>query len=112
MRSLSSTVRKVLGAALAMVFVIVSWSPVAADSRDRTRFDRLIGKYVFDASLSENLKPKAACVCTDGGANDERAGYVTKENFGHGIVCGIPGFNGEGDWNATTLCRDWQVLTR
>ena len=59
-------------------------------------YEKLWSKRMIDAGDSTTWqKPKGACVCMDGGANNARLGVLVK---GSGLgTCGVPNFDGAGN---------------
>ena len=100
---------------LCALFIVgcVAWSGnVRADTFDETRFNRLIKKYAITIEqATPQFKPKAACVCLDGGVLHNLPGFVFM-NPNDTVVCGVPGFT-NGDVQGWSDCLgDWEILAK
>ena len=93
--------------ATALGLASVLATPVLAS--DQEIFNQLIAKY---AAAATNLKPKAACACTE--FDPPKPGFVEVLNSGSGdqVYCILPQFDADGHMTGAFFCAHFEVLAK
>ena len=92
---------------LTLAIAIASTTTAHATTQDV--YEKLWSKRAADATdITTFLKPKAACVCMDGGPFDHKLGAFAKS--GNAGFCGVPQFDGGGDLVGVSFCYVFEYI--
>ena len=89
--------------------IAIASTTTAHATTEQDVYEKLWSKRAVDAAApGAFLKPKAACVCMDGGPSNHKLGTLAKS--GDAGFCGVPQFDGGGNLVVVNFCYVFEYI--